>query len=370
MNFNINLNQNRNGNSKGGGIVMGLLLIVLGSALLWWNEGNNVRNIKAVAQLEKEMIEMKSDKVSSEYDGRAVATNGNLIVDDEPVSDDEFEVVIKTPKLKRVVEMYQWDEDEDTDEDGYTTYSYSKKWSETILTKKNHSDKSHENPSSMPYKSKEFYANDVKVGAYNLSDDQIKGLATDAYYDVPGEILEDMVGFSKQDVYITNSYNIENPIIGDIRISWKLNNWKEASVLAVVTGNTFKDFISDSEVHINRVEEGILTGNQLMNHQKDENNMMKWILRGVGALIIFLGYLALTGPLSRLASKVPILGSVVGGALTLISFLLGLINTLLIIIIAWFRFRPVLSIVLLIIIAVAVVLIIRISKKNKQEQAQ
>ena len=129
-----------------------MILLVIGTILLWWNEYNNVQNIVALAQYEKEAIEISSETVDPQYDGKAVALNGPMTVVDDPLQDNEFAVAVKTARLKRVVEMYQWEEDKDTDDNGRTTYSYRKKWSETVLGKENGSDTTHNNPTSMPFK--------------------------------------------------------------------------------------------------------------------------------------------------------------------------------------------------------------------------
>ena len=360
--MNINLGGKSN-NNKGSGIVGGLLLLVIATGLLWWNEGNNVRNIETVDQMKKEVIEISSSQVLPENDGKLVATNGDLVVTDEAVSDDTFVVSEKTPCLRRIVEMYQWEETENSDDDG-TSYSYSQKWSEDIL-EISHSN-SHQNPTVMPYSSKSFIANEVKIGEYKLSTEQKENLSTETECNITESAL--IEGYNLYGNYITNSSDINSPQIGDIRISWKYNNWDKASVLAVTAGDSFKDYLSKSNVTINRVDKGILSSADLIQNQENENNMMKWIFRALGAFMILMGYLTITGPLSRLTSKVPILGSLVGGTLGLISFLLAIIHASIIIIIAWFRYRPILSIVLIIVIIAAIILIKKIVKKNQPQE--
>ena len=366
----INFNSGSKSNKKGSGIIACLLLLVIGTILLWWNEGNNVRNIKTITQMEKEVVEISSEKVTPENDGKLVATNGSLVVEDETVNDNEFTVSMKTPHLKRVVEMYQWKEDEDTDDNGHKSYSYKRVWDESVINSSSFHDSGHSNPNSMPYKSNNFYASSVKVGAYNLSREQIEGMYTNAEYDVPAEVA--IEGYHKSGVYITNSANLDNPAIGDVRITWRYNDWKEASVLAVTSNNSFKDFVSDAGVHINRVDEGLLTSKELIQNQEDENNMFKWIMRAVGSLLILFGYLSIVGPIQRLANKVPVLGGLVGWVLGAIAFLVAVIHSLLIIIIAWFRYRPVLAVLLLAVVIAAIVGIIVLikSKKNKEQPAQ
>ena len=65
------------------GIAGGFVLILIGIVLLWWNEGNNVKNIKTTAEMEKVVIDVKSDKVDSKNDGKLIATNGALINEQE-----------------------------------------------------------------------------------------------------------------------------------------------------------------------------------------------------------------------------------------------------------------------------------------------
>ena len=363
----INLNNFKAGNGnkkKGGGIITALILLLLGTILLWWNEGNNVRNIKTITQMEKEVIEISSETVNPENDGKLVATNGQLVVEDDSINDNEFAVSMKTPHLRRVVEMYQWKEDSDTDDDGHKTYSYKKVWDESVINSTSfHNSNGHDNPNTMPYKSNDFYASSVKVGAYNLSREQIEGMYPNAEFDVSSDVAPE--GYHKSGAYITNSSNLDNPAVGDIRIVWKYNDWEEASVLAVTSNNSFKDFVSDAGVHINRVDKGLLTSKELIQNQEDENNMFKWIMRAVGALLILFGYLSIVGPIQRLANKVPVLGGLVGSALSLIAFLVAVVHSLLIIIIAWFRYRPLLAIVLLVVVIAAIVGIVVLIKKKK-----
>ena len=364
MEISFNNGQRKKGNS----FLAALLMLVIGTGLLWWNEYNNVQNIKVLAAFEKEAVEISSETVDSQYDGKAVTTNGKLTVVDDPLQDDELPIEVKTARLKRVVEMYQWEEKEETD-DGRTTYSYRKTWSDKMLDTPHDSQKNTENHRyAMPYRTDEFLAKDVKVGAYNLSADQISNIAIDAELDFPTEAL--IAGYNKQGKFMTNSTNLESPNIGDVRIIWKYNDWTEASVAARLSGNSFKDYTSENSANsINRVDKGLLSKAELCKNQKDENNMIKWILRGLGALLILCGYLALISFITRFTNKIPILGSIVGWALSAIAFLVAVIHALLVIIIAWFRYRPVLAIILLVVIVVAVVGIVILLKKKKNAQA-
>ena len=137
-----------------GGVIGGLILLVVGTCLLWWNEGNNVKNIATTNEVEKTAIEVKSDKVESNNEGKLVIVSDKLNVIDEKVEDPDFNVSTKTAKLKRKVEIYQWEENESTDEDGNTTYSYEKKWSEELIDSSNFNKSGHEIQQMSKYQAK------------------------------------------------------------------------------------------------------------------------------------------------------------------------------------------------------------------------
>ena len=54
------------------GILGGFVIILIGIVLLWWNEGNNVRNLKTTAEMDKVVIDVSSDKVDSANDGKLI----------------------------------------------------------------------------------------------------------------------------------------------------------------------------------------------------------------------------------------------------------------------------------------------------------
>ena len=175
------------------------------------------------------------------------------------------------------------------------------------------------------------------------------------------------MGYKIHDGYITNSENPESPAVGDIRIYYEYNNYKEATVLAVQQGNSFTDFNSENGKTINRVYEGKLNSEEVVKKMTDENNGLKWALRLIGTICIILGYVSLLSPISKLASFVPILGGIVSSALAIIAALVGLIHSLIVIAIAWLFYRPIMSIILIAIV-VALLIVLKGFIKNKKEQ--
>lgn len=347
------------------GILGGIVAIIIGIGILWWNEGNNVKNLKTTAEMEKSYIDVSSEKIDQANEGKLIATQGKLINEKE-LLDEKFDVKVKTPLLKRVVEMYQWEEESNT-EDDVTTYTYKKVWSSSLIDSSSFHESNHNNPTTKPYSDAEFKSDDVRVGAFSLSSEQISDLSTNGEFNTYNSEKITELGYAVNGIYITNSKELNDPQIGDVRISFVYNNSDEISVLAVQKGNSFVDFVSKAGKTVNRIMDGSHSGIEMINIIKKENKILKWALRLVGTLIIVMGIATILKPISTITSFIPLLGSIVSGAVGLVSFILGLALSLLIIAVAWIRFRPILGISLIaIVIALITFLIIR-SKKTKPD---
>ncbi len=251
--------------------------------------------------------------------------------------------------------MYQWEEDSDTDSDGDTTYTYSKVWSNSIIDSNDFHSSGHVNPQVMPYESRTLLATGVDVGAFSLTLDQIGRLDTpEVYSNLSNEIAENFKLKIEQN-YFTTANNLATPEIGDIRISFKYNNDSEVSLLGKQYENKIVDYVAQSGKTFNVITSGIKTGEAMINDIEASNNILKWVLRAIGILLIIMGIAGILSPISRLTSRIPILGNVVGAAIGGISFLLGLAIGLLVIAIAWIRFRPLLGIGLLVLVVLLIV---------------
>ena len=354
------------------GVIFGVILFIAGIVLLFWNEGNNVKNIKTVDEISATYIDIANSPVDAKNEGKLVALNGKMDIADAALQDAEFGVEVKTAKLVRIVEMYQWEEREETDNNS-RHYYYDEVWRDSRIDSSNFHDSAHENP-SMPYEYQGFFASDISVGDFKLSKDQIENLeALDALkLDSSKSYKEGYTVKSGEETrYLTNAADLEKPKIGDIRIHYEFADYEDVSILAVQKGNSFADYVSKVGKNTNKVIPGITDGNGVISYIIDENNAMKWALRIVGTLAIIIGITMLFGPISTISSFVPILGGIVGITVFLISILAGLAISLVDIAIAWVFYRPVLGIILLAAAAaltVAVILIIKKKNKNKQEQ--
>jgi hypothetical protein len=92
---------------------------------------------------------------------------------------------------------------------------------------------------------------------------------------------------------------------------------------------------------------------ELIEGKRKAEALLTWILRGVGTLVMFMGFAIFLAPLSTLASVIPILGNIVGGATALVALVLAVPLSILVIAFAWLAYRPILGIGL-ILLAIAV----------------
>ena len=347
----------------------GLLFIIIGIGLLWWNEGNDVKNIKTIEEARSILVNVSSDKVDSANEGKLVSTNGKLEVADEFLLDSTFNLQSpKTAKLVRVVEMLQWVEVENEDSNGYVTYSYKKQWLTHLEDSSSFSDSNRVNPSTMPYENVAFYANNVSLGAFTLSEEQKAMLSTTA--SIP---LSDTVsipsGYYKSGNYISNVSDLAQADVGTVRISFIYNNDKEISVLGKQSGNTFTNYTSEQGKTLFRVESGILTGEEIITVQEQENNFFKWVYRFMGIIFNMAGFAALLSPIALLVKWIPLLGNGIAEFIKGIGALVGLAVSLVVIAIAWIFFRPLIGILLLAGVALIVVAIAMLIKKSRSVPA-
>jgi hypothetical protein len=350
------------------GIIGGFIFILIGIGVLIWNERNNVINIRDTKELRDVYVDVKSDKVDKDNEGKLIATSGKLDYNNEILRDETFNISISTPYLRRTVEVYQWEE-EKTDSEGETTYSYKKVWTDELIdSSKFNTSGSHSNPSSKPYENDSMYASELKVGAYKLSSSFTTYLeAKSEYTDLSAANIPE--GYTFKNGYITNSEDLEKPSVGDVRISFQYANYNDVSVMGKLNNETVTEYTTKKGSKFSYFVDGTHDGEYMISAKEKGDKMFKWILRAIGTLAIILGIAALFGPINTLTSYVPILGNLVSGATGIIAFLLGLALSLIVIAISWIVFRPLLGICLLV-AAIALIVIVKKCFSKKEPAGQ
>ena len=154
------------------------------------------------------------------------------------------------------------------------------------------------------------------------------------------------------------------PQVGDLRISFRVVEPTEVSVLSKQSGAELSPFETSNGESIEHLMLGKMNTAEMFNSLKFENTLFAWLLRIGGWVLLIVGFSLITGPLKTLAGVIPPLGSLVGTMTFMVAFLLGTIITLISIAVAWIAVRPLFGIALLILAGGAIYLLTRRPKAS------
>jgi tetratricopeptide (TPR) repeat protein len=359
------------------GIVIGLVLFIAAFPTLFWNEGRAVREYKTLNEGAGNVITLPQATVSAGNEGRLVHVTG-MAETDETLVDPEFSVAVNAIKLRRKVEMYQWQEKQKRKskkklgggKKTVTTYSYRKTWSSSLIDSSNFKKPNgHQNPADMLYKSRDFTATQVSLGEFNLPDSLIRQINKSSTLPV-SDIAE--IGhlpgaeFHGGGIYFGDSPS--TPQIGDLRITYRIVAPTEISVVSRQMNGSFKPYRAEAGGTINMLSIGILPAEAMFEKAHQSNVMWTWIIRAGGFLLMLIGIAMILRPLSVIADVVPFFGSVVGTGTGILSFLIATPLACLTVALAWLRYRPVIGITLLALACVVAGLIFVLSKRGKKSR--
>ncbi len=369
------------------GILTGIVLVVVGTILLYWNEGRTVKTGGAIN--EARSVAVKVDDISRAdpaLAGKVIYATGRADTQDV-LEDPIFGAKATAINISRRVEYYQWQEHSRQEtrkklgggEETVTTYTYTREWVDGPTDSGAFKDPDYQGRNKVlaEYKDETLYAPRVTFGAYTLQDflkcsiggavpldivlDEerkkaiFEGLSVEAG-PLGNATLRGGVSSSvqPQDRYVHVQGNVlylgekpGSPQIGDVRVTFTQTPPADVSIIAQVAGNTFEEFTASNGYTFSRLEMGTVGMERMFAGAESDNATMAWILRVVGTIVVIVGLGTILHPLSVIADVIPILGSIVGAGTGFVAFLLGLAWSLLVIAVAWIRFRPVLAMSLL-----------------------
>ena len=360
------------------GILVGIVLVVVACGLLFWNEGRAVKRAKDLAEGAGAVISVSASEMQSANEGQLVHMTG-LATSDQTLSDTMFPVSATAIKLRRTVEMYQWQENTKSEtrkklgggEETVTTYTYGKVWSESAINSSSFKESGHDNP-GMQYNSEEQVADNVALGQFVLSNSLVSQMSNyeDLPITTPPSSFQGLPSNTKVNgggYYI--GYYPNSPAIGDYRITYQIVNPATVSIVSVQKGNSFAPYKGSRGSTIDELVLGEKTADEMFTALEAQNKMMTWILRAVGFIVMFIGFRMIFGPISVVLDVLPFLGNIAGAGISLISFILTLILAPIVVAIAWLRYRPIIGLAVLAIAVVGIVMLIRARKKGKNAAA-
>ena len=273
------------------GIVFGLLFFVVGFPLLFWNEGRAVQTFKTLQEGAGSVVSIGADSVDVANDRKLVHMSGTAQPKSELV-DEMFEIKIEAIELSRKAEMYQWEETKSTKTEKKvgggtekrTTYRYKLAWSTSRIDSSHFKrPDGHENPRDMPYDSRTQTAQEVSVGAFQLSYGLINQIKGSKKLSIPQDIpfpahISALVAEHNGGLYFGNDPG--NPEIGDTRMTFSAIPAKTVSLLARQSGNQLIPYKASTGKDIEILKSGSFAADEMFAAAQAGNVTLTWILRG------------------------------------------------------------------------------------------
>jgi hypothetical protein len=344
------------------GMLFGFVLFGVGFPVLFWNEGRAVHRAQDLDEGKKGAIEIDAGTVDPNLEGKLVFTNG-LATTEETLQDPLFGISAEHAiRLARKVQVYQWVEKKEErkvkklggGERTETTYSYQKEWDNDLHTSSSfRHPEEHTNPTQKPFPDDHQQAKHVTVGAFEIPSELVGSLNHTEPIAITEQDLQKVPEPQREKLKVagTEFYRGDapgTPAIGDARVSFEKVPPGDCSLIGIQSGNSFAPYHTRGDRTLFELRSGSHTKEQLFEQLAQENNVMTWILRGVGFALMFFGLMMLFKPASVLGSVIPFLGDMVGFGMGIFAFAIALACSLMTIAIGWIVYRPLWGIGLLV----------------------
>lgn len=334
------------GKQSTGGFLAGIIFFLGATVLLGWNEHRTVQNRGAISEFGKAVVERPVDRQDAGSEGQPGLFRGETEADGQRI-DERFGIATDGLRLARRVEMYQWEEKKRTEKDSngneVTRYEYRKEWNSRPIDSSGFRDSSHRNP-AFPFPSERFYAADARFGAYRLGQDQIDQLP-DQRLELPAELPDELLrqGYRLDAGYYTNSRSLAQPEVGEVRLTFLATPTGPLSVIGTASGDRLGAWTARNGVAIYKQKAGRHEAAVLVQELHDENEFIKWLLRGGGWLGMVIGLTMSFASFTRWLSVIPLLGPLIQRAVFWAGFALASLSAIVVIALAWLAVRPVLA---------------------------
>jgi hypothetical protein len=329
------------------GALVGPAIIAGGIWLLVWNEGRAVEAITALNAGQRTVVTVPPTPVDPSREGALIHVMGTATVQG-PVRDRSFQIEVPDAlRLRRVVEMYQWEENETTrtersvggSETRTTTYEYNKVWSEKPIDSSRFKvPRGHGNP-AMPYRTNVTDAPGPKLGAFAIDAAMLDRLSTWRETAVT-PAANGPRGYAASGDGLYRGADPSQPAIGDVRVRFEMIPVGLLSAVGRQTGQTLTPYAGPDGYEIKLLVEGARDSAAMFAQAKSDENLLTWVLRLVGLILACLGFFLLMKPISMLVAFVPLLEDIVDFGIGFVAMLLGLSVTVVTIALAWLAYRP------------------------------
>ncbi|MDH5511063.1 MAG: TMEM43 family protein [Nitrospinota bacterium] len=232
------------------------------------------------------------------------------------------------------------------------------------MNSSNYHNQSYSNPSTMRVVSEWYKAEDVFVGEFKLSSTLISAIGNSQSYPVTEDMYEQFSDSLRSEALLYSGVlylgsSPQNPIIGDIKVSYQVYPEQEVSVVAMQQNGRAVGFTTTNGRVLEILYSGFKTADQIFATEQTKNVILTWVIRGAGIMLMYVGLMLSVGQLARLFSWIPLLGAAVASGIALMAGLLSISLSFIVISVAWIFYRPTLGIGLLLVAGFLVFVLIK-----------
>lgn len=337
-----------------GGAIFGGLLFIAAFPVLWFNEGRAIGEYRALKEGAGAVVHVAADAVDGGKEGKLVHVSAR--VDGAPAIDDtELGVSVDGLSLRRIVEMYQWQEKRESREkktlgggsETVTEYKYETNWDDDPVDSADfRMSDSHANPTEWPLRSENFEVAEATLGAYTLSGAVRAELGSWNKLDPKTALafpdqFGDFRNVGSGTLYLGTSP--DQPEVGDMRIRFEYQPEEVFSIVAKQAGQSLDGFTASNGRTVLLVESGDVAADKMFEGAQRRNSIITWMVRGFGTLAMWLGLSLVFAPISRVLDILPMLGTIGSWGIGLVTGMISLFLSVLTIGISWVFYRPLLG---------------------------
>jgi hypothetical protein len=311
----------------------GLLLLAGALTLFGWSELRTVDRAKALAATLDSAITVREGRVDESLEGQLVLVEGAL-TGSGPLRDGKIPYEAKVLRLRRTVQMFQWEERkekrDETGPDGQTrtveSETYTRVWSDTPIDSSDFVAKAHVNP-ELPFETVVFDSEAPKIGGYRIpaeligSIDEWEPVAAEDRF--AGRASLGRPVYAKGEYYFVGT-DSDRPEIGDLRVAHQIvPEGVVASAIGRQSGHALEAFPFRDE----RIEPSLLVGvhdaHTLYESGPSASRPLVWIGRVGGLLLACLGFFLVLGLMPRFRAQEGFFGDFARAGILASSVVLG-----------------------------------------------
>ncbi len=167
---------------------------------MFWNEGRAVKTEQSLKEGASAVISVSAENKDAANEGKLIHFTGDARTP-SVLTDVDFGVGSNALKLRRIVEVFQWEEHakSDTKEkfgggtETTTTYTYSQDWNDRIIDSASFQEaETHLNPRAKLFEIKEWLAQNVSVGSFEIPEFLLSALSDYQPFTLTAEMLKSL----------------------------------------------------------------------------------------------------------------------------------------------------------------------------------